>query len=449
MSLPSQTASGLAVLRQVVVDVAQGDEVRRQVGDLDTDGLLARDRREDADLRRGQRVREVVLEGRDLRHLRPRGELELVARHAGADDLADHRGLDAEVGERLHERVCDLAARFRRRGAVRPRLAEQVPVGEVIVLDRWRGVEEALPVRRLLGVDLRERDQRRGLGRADHVRVVGGGVDERERSGVGGRDQLGRLVDDLARRAVEGAARGMRASADQRARGGAAEQQDPGDDAEDADDRHAGAAYGEPECVAESSPEISAFAPQGQEEPDPEHEEPRAERANVDEVAAADHEAADDDERDRQREGRPADERLEPVPDPAADVAAVPADPEHRGQEEAERDEDEPDKLGVVMPTGLGLLLRSLSLPHARGRARLQHTFSASPRHGRSVRRGPLNPFGGETRPVPTSHVWCQTPDMAGVPVAAWLSEATSRELWHGPRSRVRCLTPGMSRADG
>ena len=75
--------------RELVEDVAERDEVRRQVRDLDADGLLARDRRQDADLGRRQRVREVVLERRDLGHLRPGGELELVASDARAGDLAD------------------------------------------------------------------------------------------------------------------------------------------------------------------------------------------------------------------------------------------------------------------------------------------------------------------------------------------------------------------------
>ena len=46
----------------------------------------------------------------------PGRELELVAGDARADDLADDRRLDAEVGERLDERVGDLAARLGRRG---------------------------------------------------------------------------------------------------------------------------------------------------------------------------------------------------------------------------------------------------------------------------------------------------------------------------------------------
>ena len=54
--------SGERVARRVGEDVAERDDLRRGVGDLDADGLLAGDRREDADLGRGQRVGEVVLE---------------------------------------------------------------------------------------------------------------------------------------------------------------------------------------------------------------------------------------------------------------------------------------------------------------------------------------------------------------------------------------------------
>ena len=49
---------------QVVEDVAERDELRREVRHLDADRLLAGDRREDADLGRRERVGEVVLERR-------------------------------------------------------------------------------------------------------------------------------------------------------------------------------------------------------------------------------------------------------------------------------------------------------------------------------------------------------------------------------------------------
>ena len=60
------------VLRGLLVDVAEAHDLAAGVGDLDPDRLLARDRREDADVGRCQGVREVVLQLWHLRDLRPR-----------------------------------------------------------------------------------------------------------------------------------------------------------------------------------------------------------------------------------------------------------------------------------------------------------------------------------------------------------------------------------------
>ena len=106
----------------------------REVRDLDADRLLAGDRREDADLGRRERVREVVLEPRDLRDLRPGRELELVAHDARAGDLADDRRVDAEVRERLHELVGDRARSRRRcRPDDRRRRLQQRAVGQAVL----------------------------------------------------------------------------------------------------------------------------------------------------------------------------------------------------------------------------------------------------------------------------------------------------------------------------
>ncbi len=99
MPLPSQTDERARLRRDVAEDVAERDEVRREVRHLDADRLLAGDRREDADLGRRERVGEVVAELGDLADLRARGELELVAGDARARDLPDHGRLDAEVRE--------------------------------------------------------------------------------------------------------------------------------------------------------------------------------------------------------------------------------------------------------------------------------------------------------------------------------------------------------------
>ncbi len=96
--------------RHVAVDVAEGDEVRAEVRHLDSHRLLAGNRREDADLGRGERVAQVVLQLRDLGHLRAGGELQLVAGDARPGDLADDRGVDAEVREAGDKGVGDALA---------------------------------------------------------------------------------------------------------------------------------------------------------------------------------------------------------------------------------------------------------------------------------------------------------------------------------------------------
>ena len=65
-SLPSQTVSGDQSGGRLLEDVAEVDDPAARVGDLDADRLLAGDRRQDADVGRGQRVGEVVLELGDL-----------------------------------------------------------------------------------------------------------------------------------------------------------------------------------------------------------------------------------------------------------------------------------------------------------------------------------------------------------------------------------------------
>ena len=91
------------VLGRLLEDVAESDDPPVQVGDLDADGLLAGDRREDADVGGGQRVGEVVLQLRHLGDLRARRQAQLVARDVRAGDGADHLRLHAEVPERLDQ----------------------------------------------------------------------------------------------------------------------------------------------------------------------------------------------------------------------------------------------------------------------------------------------------------------------------------------------------------
>ena len=71
--------SGRPSVGDLPVDVAERDDAAAAVGDLDADGLLAGDRGEDADVGRGERVGEVVLEVADLVHLDAGREPQLVA----------------------------------------------------------------------------------------------------------------------------------------------------------------------------------------------------------------------------------------------------------------------------------------------------------------------------------------------------------------------------------
>ncbi len=122
MSLPSQTETGLAVGRNRLEDVTERDEVRGEVRELDADRLLAGNRREDSDLGGREGIREVVLERRDLGDLRPRRELQLVARDARARDLADRRSprrRSARVSGRAARRRAPWSRRNRLRGPVR------------------------------------------------------------------------------------------------------------------------------------------------------------------------------------------------------------------------------------------------------------------------------------------------------------------------------------------
>ena len=141
MSLPSQTASGLAEAGKLVEDVAERDQVRGQVGHLDADRLLAGDRRQDADLGGGERVGEIVLEVGDLGDLGAGRELQLVASHARAGDLADDARLDAEVREGLDEHLGDPLAVVGELLRGRWRAVQNARVGQLVVAVARRDVE--------------------------------------------------------------------------------------------------------------------------------------------------------------------------------------------------------------------------------------------------------------------------------------------------------------------
>ena len=152
-----------AALRTAAVDVAEAHQAAALVRDLDADGLLARDRRQDPDVGRGQRVGQVVLERGDLRDLGARSELELVAAHVRPGDGADDLRLNAEVSEGLQEVAGDrlvillvgallgrtaLQDRLRRRDLV----VDLLGLGDAAALLPHRGELQRLLLRRLLGL---------------------------------------------------------------------------------------------------------------------------------------------------------------------------------------------------------------------------------------------------------------------------------------------------------
>ena len=98
----------------------------------------------------------------------------------------------------------------------------------------------------------------------------------------------------------------------------------------------------------------SLVAPERDHEAEGADDEPRAERLQVDELAADEHQPADAERaraesrrrrRRRRRRGQSAIVR--------ADRAAVPPEPEHRREEAADRDHPEPPQLGMVVRSGL------------------------------------------------------------------------------------------------
>src|SRR5690606_8238843 len=98
--------------------VAERDDLSVTIGDLDTDRALSGDGREDVDLVRGDRVREVAAECGDALDLDAVAELDLVARdRRPARESRDLR-IDLELREHVRDGrdhlVVDGGARLRR-----------------------------------------------------------------------------------------------------------------------------------------------------------------------------------------------------------------------------------------------------------------------------------------------------------------------------------------------
>ena len=150
----------------------------------------------------------------------------------------------------------------------------------------------------------------------------------------------------------------MARAADERAGGGARDEQHAGEHERDADDDRARAAENPGEPSAERLADGAAVVlAEGDQQADGADHEPRPEGAQVDELAADEHQPADRDQRERDERRRGSERRLEPVGETRADRPAVPAEPDERREHEPERGQPEAPELGMVVPAGLLLLL--------------------------------------------------------------------------------------------
>ena len=165
------------------------DQLARPVRHLHADRRLARDRGQDADVRRRHGVGDVLGQAGDPRHLHAGAELDLVAGHRRAHPAPDQTGLHAVRRQRPHQlrpRCVDLAlvqAQLLRRRQHAHRGQDPFARGS------GRGRDRRLAARHRLGLGLGvERDVDVGvvrLGRRRDVRVVvlhfGGRRDQRGR----------------------------------------------------------------------------------------------------------------------------------------------------------------------------------------------------------------------------------------------------------------------------
>ena len=153
---------------------------------------------------------------------------------------------------------------------------------------------------------------------------------------------------------------------DERTERCAGDEQGSRDDEEEAQDGCARVA----EEAAEDELERLAGAPPSRFAQDGHHAEAKddeagAERPHVDQLGAGDEEAADGEQDEWDSDAPGADESVEGGVDPVARIAPVPAQPERNGEEDAQEDEYEPEKLVVLLRPG-ALRPRALLLAHAR-----------------------------------------------------------------------------------
>src|SRR5947207_12250759 len=83
--------------------LSERDDLGVRIRDLDADGALPRNRRDDADALRAHCQREIVREIRDLPDLHASGGGNLELRHDRARRATDELALDAECAQRIHQ----------------------------------------------------------------------------------------------------------------------------------------------------------------------------------------------------------------------------------------------------------------------------------------------------------------------------------------------------------
>ena len=175
-----------------------------------------------------------------------------------------------------------------------------------------------------------------------------------------------------------GAADGPVGALDERADRRPGQEQDSGDREGGAGDQRARAADQGPDHLVERGADVAARVREQEEHAERHRGEAPAERVNLDQATAAEHQRADDDERRRDQVAGVAHERPQAVNDPAARRASLPPQVDERREEQPDRGEAEADQLGMVVAA---LLRRALPALHARGHARSEGALLAALRH--------------------------------------------------------------------
>jgi hypothetical protein len=146
-------------------------------------------------------------------------------------------------------------------------------------------------------------------------------------------------------RALDRASRALHERAD----GGAGEEKGSGEEECNACDQRPGAPDERPDELLEPGADPAAGVREEQKEPEGHGSETPAERMNLHELAPAQHQGADDDERGGHQVAGVADDGPEPVDDPPACAASLPPQVHERAEEEADGGEAEADQLGMVV----------------------------------------------------------------------------------------------------